>query len=598
MITYECTPRERQAHSAILAPLLPPTPRPTTMRWPGNGFKGVEEDRCYEFVRECSGELATGRRLEALAAVWTFMREIAARPDALVTDDDGARIDGVSLNEILHVLLPEDLESVRRLGRDIVDTCMALAAVPGTVAETITTLHATWIKIYCALEGCPARPDADYLLIARVAAAFNPSLGGLSAPYQPAADIDATNRRRMDVFVAETALISYCMLDGEPAFRQVVIRYLFGAKSSATIDPGRDEVARFGDTLRTVLDRPTYEHDDYVGRQGYQDSSARVMGPVDGTAISADLARWAGVVAATLQRLPIRFTAGQTAIAVQVCQTIREVVQAAQPEPLWGTGPNWAYAIYFATSAGPRGMTLPHFYALTEVFAYYISIEKARDEEKTCWQDLPVLPEPDSRVWDVLLEGWSEDGKQDMARVHADVVRLRGSAEADDWGPAPSSTSTETGSFTLGPTYERYITSRARDGFWIMAETYATGAAGGPINVVEEPNCWALMEASVYLFELAYMHRRQWEDSSRDMADGLAGHLLGPPSIAERSSWAFRRALDVLRCRRDVIEADDQQMRPVTLAGALYVVGTCFPGCPTWYHLAQDTPEGEARDPA
>ena len=590
MINFECTLRERQAHSAILAPLAPTGPRPTTMRRPGQGFTGVEEDRCYEFVRECSGELATGRRLEALAAVWVFMREIAARPDELVEDEDGAHIDGVSLNQILHILLPSAPESVRPLGQDIVDTCLTLATTPGTPAETITTLHAMWVKIYCAMEGCLARPEDDHLLIARVAAAFNPSLGGLSATYQPAAGIDTATRRRLDVFVAEVALIIYCMLDGEPAFRRVAIRYLFGAKTSATIDPGRDEVARFGDTLRTVLDRPTYEHDDHVGRRAYQESLARVMGPVNNTGTSADLAGWADAVAATLHRLPIRFTGGQMAIGVEVCLTIRDVVQAAQPEPVWGTDPNWGYAIYFAAATCARSLTVAHFHALASIYSYYISIEKARDEEKTSWKDLPVLPEPDARVWDVLLEGWSEDRKREMARVHADVVRFRGSAEADGWGPAPSSTSTETGSFALGPTYERHITSKARDGFWTMVETYDTGDAGGPIHVVEEPNFWALMEASVYFFELAHMHRRQWEDTSRGVADGLAGHLLGPSSIAERSSWAFRRALDVIRSRRDVLEADDQPMRPVTPIAAVYVLGTCFPGYPTWYHLAEDAP--------
>ena len=268
MITYECTPQERQAHRIILAPLPPTGPRHTTMRWPGNGFTGVEEDRCYEFVRECSGELATGRRLEALAAVWVFMREIAARPDELAEDDDGAHLDGVSLNQILHVLLPSAPESVCPLGRDIVATCLTLAATPGNPADTITTLHALCIKIYCAMEGCPTRPEDDYLLIGRVAAAFNPSLGGLSTAYQPAAGIDAAFRRRLNVFVAEVALIIYCMLDGEPAFRRVAIRYLFGAKTSATIDPGRAEVERFGDTLQTVLDRPTYEHDDHLSRRG------------------------------------------------------------------------------------------------------------------------------------------------------------------------------------------------------------------------------------------------------------------------------------------------------------------------------------------
>ena len=179
-----------------------------------------------------------------------------------------------------------------------------------------------------------------------------------------------------------------------------------------------------------------------------------------------------------------------------------------------------------------------------------------------------------------------------MARVHADVVRLRSSTEAEGWGPAPSSTSTETGSFTPGPTYERYITSRARDGAWTSIEAYGTGKAGGPIRVVEEPNFWALMEASIYFFELAHMHRRQWEDASRGMADGLAGHLLGPSSVAERSSWAFRRALDVLRSRRDILEADDQPVRPILLGATVYSLGTCFPGYPMWYHLAEDAPEG------
>ena len=586
MITYECTPRERQAHSVILAPLPPTGPRHTTMRRPGNGFTGVEEDRCYEFVRECSGELATGRRLEALAAAWVFMREIAARPDELVEDDDGAHLDGVSLNQILHILVPSDPESIGPLGQDIVATCLTLAAAPGTPAETITTLHAMWIKIYCAMEGCPTRPEDDYLLIGRVAAAFNPSLGGLSAAYQPAAGIDAAFRRRLDVFVAEVALIVYCMLDGEPAFRRVAGRYLFGAKFAATIDPGRDEVARFGDTLQTVLERPTYEHDDQLSRRGYQDSFARVIGPVDNNATSADLAGWADAVAAALHRLPIRFTGGQMAIGVELCLTIRDVVQAAQPEPVWGTDPNWVTAIYNAVGACPRSSTVAHLHALASIFSYYYSIEKARDEEKSSWKDLPVLPEPDARVWDVLLEGWSEDRKREMARVHADVVRIRGSAEADGWGPAPSPTSTETGAFTPGPTYERYITSRVRDGFWTMVDTYDTGEAGGPIRVVEEPNFWALMEASVYFAELAFMHRRQWEDASRGVADGLAGHLLGPSSIAERSSWAFRHALEVMRSRRDVLEADDQPMRPVTLSVALNALGNCFPGYPIWYHLA------------
>lgn len=592
MITFECTPRERQAHRAILAPLPPTGPRRTTMRRPGNGFEGAEEDRCYEFVRECSGELATGCRLEALAAAWVFMREIAARPDELAQDDDGAHLDGVSLNQILHILLPSAPESVRPLGRDIVATCLTLAATPGTPAETITSLHAMWIKIYCAMEGCPARPEDDYLLIGRAAAAFNPSLGGLSAAYRPAAGIDAAYRRRLDVFVAEVALIIYCMLDGEPAFRRVAIRYLFGAKTSATIDPGRDEVARFGDTLQTVLERPTYEHDDRLSRRGYQDSFARVIGLADNTATSADLAGWADAVAATLHRLPIRFTGGQMAIGVGICLTIRDVVQAAQPEPVWGTGPNWGYAIYFAVATCARGLTVVHVHALASIYSYYISIEKARDEEKTSWKDLPVLPEPDSRAWDVLLEGWSEDGKREMARVHADVVRFRGSAEAEGWGPAPSSTSTEADSFTPGPTYERYITSKARDGFWTMADTHDAGEAGGPIRVVEEPNFWALMEASVYFAELPFMHRRQWEDTSRGVADGLAGHLLGPSSIAERSSWAFGRALKVIRSRRDVLEADDQPVRPVTPVAAAYLMGTCFPGYPMWYHLAEDAPGG------
>ena len=376
------------------------------------------------------------------------------------------------------------------------------------------------------------------------------------------------------------------MLDGEAAFRRVAIRYLFGAKVSATIDPGRDEAARFGDTLQTVLERPTYEHDDHLSRRGYQDSFTQVMRPVDNNATSADLAGWADAVAATLHRLPIRFTGGQTAIGVEICLTIRDVVQAAQPEPVWGTDPNWGHTIYTAVSTCPRGATVAHLHALTSIYSYYISIEKARDEEKSSWKDLPVLPEPDAHVWDVLLEGWSEDRKREMARVHADVVRFRSSAEADGWGPAPSPTSTETGSFTPGPTYERYITNRARDGFWTMFETYDTGEAGGPIRVVEEPNFWALMEASVYFFELATMHRRQWEDASRGVADGLAGHLLGPSSIAERSSWAFHRTFEVMRSRRDILEADDQPMRPVMLSATVYALGTCFPGHPIWYHLA------------
>ncbi|MET7568992.1 hypothetical protein ABZT04_10875 [Streptomyces sp. NPDC005492] len=591
-MSWDYRPAELRAREIVGAACPQPPPRPQTMAWPGGQRpQGLALDRCYEFVRECGSKRITGRRLEALTVLWGCLRELALAPQSAVKAGDDVEIGGVSVNAMLTWLLPGACGSPHASsGRPplvdtymVVDTCLALATrPPKQPLEVAARLHALWFKIHCAMADCAVLTEADYLMVGRVAAVLNPSLGGLAASYLPEAGIDEIIRDRVDVLVANIAHIGFTMLKGDEAVRVLVMRYLMGNAVSGVTDRGRAEVTRYGNALEDALAKPSYEHNDHVSRGTYDHSVARVMGDWgDRTDISAEIARWGQVTRDAVNRLPVEFTKDQASSNNIVIFAVRDAVMAVQSQPAWGREPSHGIGIPFSISISHIGCTVEKVWALAEQFAYYVGIEKARDAVKGDWGGVEPLPEPPPATRDILTAGWPEPVKAEYSRVHAQTQRIRSGtfcrnheAGAITNGPA---------TFSQGPNYQAFMWDRAFDGFWPQGEMHGTGELGGPLHILEQPGFWIDAEIGICAFEVYNGHRRKWEDKG----GGVLAHLVGP--MAGRATWVFDRTMDLRRSQATSYETDTVRPSGCTVDATFWYWSLSFPGTPTWNNLTGQT---------
>ncbi|MGA5135323.1 hypothetical protein ACPCTO_36690 [Streptomyces olivoreticuli] len=572
MATDEPWSRTARAHEALYTaggPVARPSMRDLTQSRPGGAVPETEVDRSYAFIRACAGKRLTGPRVDAMVAVWDVIRDGA-------TGAPSHEASAVSSATGLAGALPHTPPARREsLARAVTESCVRLAEAPGAVSDVIAHLHALWLRILGEETGCTSLTEEDCRALGRVAGVLNPSMGGLPAHFLPGCDVDRIERDRVDVLVANIANICYFMLDSEPSVRRVVQQYFMGCAVTGMSDPARAEVARYGQALEAAARRTVYEHLEHVDPAHYRHSLDRIMGEsLPGTGVSPGIRTWITAVHEAVTHLPTDFRGNQAGSAVKIMLTVRNAVQELQAEPVWGDDNNWGVAIPFVAAITGYGLPLGKAHALAAWFAYFVSIEKARDEVKGDWETARPIPLPEASTWTALTAGWPEPFKRQMNRLFDEAGRIRGSTACRDRTPAQPTL--EDSAYTPGEEFHEYLWDRAHDGFWPISETCASAESGGPLHVLEVPDFWLDAEASMYAFELYHARRRKFEDAGRS----LLSHVNGPSD--NRITWAFRRILDLQRDLDHRLEAGTSQISGANFEGGIWYWALCLPGTPTW----------------